>query len=163
MPVTAGIFIHVQHSQDFFTRTVHFGGPSSDWWVPLATAIELAKERRPFLKQQKATMLSDAEQVRVADRLRALAGNDSPDARATALRSLGRTRDMENVPLLIAARLVQALGAALMAGLGAGVFSSTQDLQRMWQLDRAFEPHMSVDERHAHLARWHTAVARARH
>jgi outer membrane protein TolC len=29
-------------------------------------AIELAKERRPFLKQQKATMLSDAEQVRVA-------------------------------------------------------------------------------------------------
>lgn len=24
---------------DFFTRTVHFGGPSSDWWVPLATAI----------------------------------------------------------------------------------------------------------------------------
>jgi multidrug efflux pump len=24
---------------DFFTREVHFGGPSSDWWVPLATAI----------------------------------------------------------------------------------------------------------------------------
>jgi multidrug efflux pump len=24
---------------DFFSRAVHFGGPSSDWWVPLATAI----------------------------------------------------------------------------------------------------------------------------
>lgn len=24
---------------DFFSRQVHFGGPSSDWWVPLATAI----------------------------------------------------------------------------------------------------------------------------
>ena len=24
---------------DFFSRVVHFGGPSSDWWVPLATAI----------------------------------------------------------------------------------------------------------------------------
>ncbi len=24
---------------DFFTRAVHFGGPSSDWWVPFATAI----------------------------------------------------------------------------------------------------------------------------
>ncbi|MBI1211150.1 MAG: MMPL family transporter [Alphaproteobacteria bacterium] len=24
---------------DFFSREVHFGGPSSDWWVPLATAI----------------------------------------------------------------------------------------------------------------------------
>jgi outer membrane protein len=34
--------------------------------MPLEMAIELAKERRPFLKQQKATMLSNAEQVRVA-------------------------------------------------------------------------------------------------
>jgi outer membrane protein len=34
--------------------------------MPLAMAIEVAKERRPFLKQQKATMLSNAEQVRVA-------------------------------------------------------------------------------------------------
>jgi len=33
--------------------------------LPLARAIELAKERRPFLKQQKSLMLSDAEQVRV--------------------------------------------------------------------------------------------------
>jgi multidrug efflux pump len=24
---------------DFFSRAVHYGGPSSDWWVPLATAI----------------------------------------------------------------------------------------------------------------------------
>jgi outer membrane protein TolC len=32
----------------------------------LAQAIEVAKERRPFLKQQKAIVLSNAEQVRVA-------------------------------------------------------------------------------------------------
>jgi outer membrane protein len=32
----------------------------------LTTAIELAKERRPFLKQQKAIVLSNTEQVRVA-------------------------------------------------------------------------------------------------
>jgi outer membrane protein TolC len=32
----------------------------------LTAAIELAKERRPFLKQQKAIVLSNAEQVRVA-------------------------------------------------------------------------------------------------
>jgi outer membrane protein TolC len=32
----------------------------------LAEAIELAKQRRPFLKQQKAIVLSNAEQVRVA-------------------------------------------------------------------------------------------------
>ena len=34
--------------------------------MPLDMAIEVAKERRPFLKQQKATMLANAEQVRVA-------------------------------------------------------------------------------------------------
>src|SRR6266446_1338236 len=34
--------------------------------IPLTQAIELAKERRPFLKQQKAIVLSNAEQVRVA-------------------------------------------------------------------------------------------------
>src|SRR4051812_34083121 len=34
--------------------------------IPVTQAIELAKERRPFLKQQKAIVLSDAEQVRVA-------------------------------------------------------------------------------------------------
>jgi outer membrane protein TolC len=34
--------------------------------MPLTQAIALAKERRPFLKQQKAIVLSNAEQVRVA-------------------------------------------------------------------------------------------------
>src|SRR5205823_4530843 len=34
--------------------------------IPLPQAIELAKERRPSLKQQKAIVLSNAEQVRVA-------------------------------------------------------------------------------------------------
>ena len=34
--------------------------------IPLVKAIELAKERRPLLKQQKAIVLSNAEQVRVA-------------------------------------------------------------------------------------------------
>ena len=34
--------------------------------IPLPAAIALAKERRPFLRQQKSTVLSNAEQVRVA-------------------------------------------------------------------------------------------------
>src|SRR5947209_13944823 len=34
--------------------------------IPLTMAIELAKERRPFLKQQKAIVLSNAQQVGVA-------------------------------------------------------------------------------------------------
>jgi outer membrane protein TolC len=34
--------------------------------MPLSTAIELGKERRAFLKQQRATILNQAEQVRIA-------------------------------------------------------------------------------------------------
>jgi outer membrane protein len=50
--------------------------------MPLEMAIEVAKERRPFLKQQKAIMLSNAEQVRVArsgyfPQLSVTAGGDS--------------------------------------------------------------------------------------
>ena len=33
-----------------------------------------------------------------------------------------------------------ALGAAFLAGLGTGVWSSTDDLRETWQLDRRFDP-----------------------
>ena len=55
-----------------------------------------------------------------------------------------------------------ALGAALMSGLATGMFKSTADIADIWQLERCFEPAMSVDERQQHLERWHKAVQRAR-
>jgi len=55
-----------------------------------------------------------------------------------------------------------ALGAAYLAGLGAGVFASQAELVRHWQLDRRFEPTMSADERDERYARWQGAVARVR-
>ena len=53
-----------------------------------------------------------------------------------------------------------ALGAAYLAGLGAGVWSE-RDLAGLWKLDREFEPAMSRDEAHAKLERWHRAVERS--
>ncbi|RYZ86911.1 MAG: glycerol kinase, partial [Moraxellaceae bacterium] len=55
-----------------------------------------------------------------------------------------------------------ALGAALMAGIGVGLFSGTQDIEHVWQLDRSFEPSMNQDQREQHLQQWHQAVAKAR-
>ncbi|WP_309650043.1 glycerol kinase [Nocardioides sp.] len=61
-------------------------------------------------------------------------------------------------------RLVEttALGAAFLAGLGTGVWASTDDLRQTWQLDRRFEP--SGDRTGADLAhgRWRAAVERSK-
>lgn len=54
------------------------------------------------------------------------------------------------------------LGAAFLAGLGAGVWESTDELADVWQLDGRFEPTMAAGER-ARLRRgWDTAVERSR-
>jgi glycerol kinase len=54
------------------------------------------------------------------------------------------------------------LGAALLAGLGAGVWSSLDELEQVWQLDRSFTPSMSGAERTRLRAGWSEAVARSR-
>jgi glycerol kinase len=53
-----------------------------------------------------------------------------------------------------------ALGAAYLAGLGAGLYKSTAELERQWRLDRSFEPQMPVDERDRRYAGWKAAVSR---
>jgi glycerol kinase len=54
-----------------------------------------------------------------------------------------------------------ALGAAFLAGLGAGVWSSDTDVERLWQLDRSFEPAMPKDEADRLQAEWRRAVERS--
>ena len=55
-----------------------------------------------------------------------------------------------------------AMGAALLAGLGTGIWSNGAALGTHWKLDRRFEPLMSRDEAGARLERWRRAVARVR-
>lgn len=52
---------------------------------------------------------------------------------------------------------VTAKGAALLAGLRSGVYDE-QTLKRSWQVDRAFEPSMSDDERGMNLDKWQKAI-----
>jgi glycerol kinase len=54
-----------------------------------------------------------------------------------------------------------ALGAAFLAGLGAGVWKDS-DLQNLWKLDREFEPKMSRDGADSLQAEWRRAVERSR-
>ena len=54
-----------------------------------------------------------------------------------------------------------ALGAAFLAGLGAGTWND-EDLKGLWKLDHEFEPKMSRDEADSLQSRWRDAVARSR-
>ena len=54
-----------------------------------------------------------------------------------------------------------ALGAAFLAGLGTGVWSSPEELADTWQLERRFDPVAGVREDGGH-ARWSRAVERAK-
>ena len=54
-----------------------------------------------------------------------------------------------------------ALGAAFLAGLGAGVWSDA-DLNGLWKLDREFEPAISRDQAETLQAQWRRAVERSR-
>ncbi|MBL8152584.1 MAG: glycerol kinase GlpK [Anaerolineae bacterium] len=55
-----------------------------------------------------------------------------------------------------------ALGAAYLAGLAVGFWSSQQQIARQWVVERTFEPNMLPDRREALYAGWRRAVDRAR-
>ena len=56
-----------------------------------------------------------------------------------------------------------ALGAAYMAALGIGDFSSLHEVAATWKLASHYEPRMSDEERQHLMYNWHRAVERAKH
>ncbi|HEU4593349.1 MAG TPA: glycerol kinase GlpK [Steroidobacteraceae bacterium] len=55
-----------------------------------------------------------------------------------------------------------AFGAAALAGLGAGLWRSQEELASLWSLERRFDPRMSALEAGARRARWAQALERSR-
>jgi glycerol kinase len=55
-----------------------------------------------------------------------------------------------------------ALGAAGLAGLAVGFWTSLAEIAANWQVDRRFEPALSRDEAAARLRQWERAVERSR-
>jgi glycerol kinase len=85
------------------------------------------------------------------------------DGGATANRWLMQFQaDVLAVPVVLPQMTeTTALGAAFLAGLGVGLWS-TADLRRAWREHARFEPRMEAGERERLLAGWHDAVARTR-
>ena len=70
--------------------------------------------------------------------------------------------DVLGVPVVLPEiRDTTALGAAMLAGVGAGVFSQDH-VARGWREAARFEPRMSAEERDELLGGWHRALERAR-
>jgi glycerol kinase len=55
-----------------------------------------------------------------------------------------------------------ALGAAFLAGLGSGYWSSIDNIDRLWVIDRVFEPQIRAEEAASKLEAWRLAVDRAK-
>lgn len=64
---------------------------------------------------------------------------------------------------LIRPRVIEttAAGACFLAGLGAGVWTSTAEIAKVWQVEREFGVELSAPKRRVRIARWQSAVARA--
>jgi glycerol kinase len=54
-----------------------------------------------------------------------------------------------------------ALGAAYLAGLATGFWSSQAEVAEHWAIDRTFEPQMSEDQREQLYTNWKHAVQRS--
>jgi glycerol kinase len=113
----------------------------------------------------RATLEAIAFEVR--DVLATMTGADSSplrvDGGASANDLLCRIQaDQLGVPVE-RPRIVEttALGAAFLAGLGVGVWDSTDDLRETWQLDQRFEPSGDRAVADAAYARWQDAVRRS--
>jgi glycerol kinase len=55
-----------------------------------------------------------------------------------------------------------ALGAAYLAGLGVGVFHDLDALEKLWQLNRVFEPAMPPGTSEKQKKQWRRAVERSK-
>ncbi|HZA79420.1 MAG TPA: FGGY-family carbohydrate kinase, partial [Acidimicrobiales bacterium] len=147
-----------------------FTGLGSPWWDPYArgTIVGITRGSTPA-HLARAVVEAMAYQTRdVVDAMSSASGQTVAELRADGGASamdllLQIQADQLQVP--VARPVVQettALGAAYIAGLAEGVWSSPEELASRWTLDRRFEPRLPRPEADTAHARWRRAVDRAR-
>lgn len=147
-----------------------FTGLGAPHWDPHARALLIGMTRGTD-RRHLARAAIEAMAYQVADVVRVMRSESGitltelrVDGGAAANDLLCRFQaDVLGIPV-VRPRNVETtvLGAAFLAGLGAGVWSSLEELSTIWQLDRRFEPRMAQPERDRILHGWQEAVARTR-
>jgi glycerol kinase len=147
-----------------------FTGLGSPWWDPYARGTVLGITRgtgRAHLA--RAVVESMAFQtLDVVDAICAASGTRPAEMRvdggASVMDLLCQFQaDLLGVPVRRAAvQETTALGAAYLAGIAEGVWSSPAEAAAAWTAEASFTPAMADDERAARVAVWHRAVERSR-
>ncbi|MCW3016070.1 MAG: glycerol kinase [Solirubrobacterales bacterium] len=144
-------------------------GLGSPHWDPYARGMIIGLTRGST-RAHLARATLEAIAYQTVDAVRAMeAASGTPlrelkaDGGATANAWLMQFQaDVLGVPVVVPeVRETTALGAASLAGVGAGVFSQDQ-VVRNWRERSRYEPRMGDDERAGLLAQWRRAVARSR-
>ncbi|MGH9113724.1 MAG: glycerol kinase GlpK [Acidimicrobiales bacterium] len=147
-----------------------FTGLGSPWWDPYArgTILGITRGTTPA-HLARAIVEAMAYQTRdVVDAMSAASGQTVAELRidggASAMDLLMQVQaDQLQVPVSRPVVLqTTALGAAYVAGLAEGVWSSAGEVASSWTLDRRVDPTMAPSEADAHYERWRQAVDRSR-
>jgi glycerol kinase len=145
-----------------------FTGLGAPHWDMYARGVLIGLERATTRAHiARATLESIAYQTR--DLVEAMKAAGRPvdvlrvDGGGTANAFLMQFQaDILGLPVEVAAvQETTALGAAFLAGIGAGVWGAGDELRRRRAVARRFEPRMRADEREALYDGWKRAVARA--
>ena len=147
-----------------------FTGLGSPWWDPYARGTIVGITRGTSAAHlARAGVEAMAYQTRdVVEAMRAAAGRPIDELRidggASAMDLLVQIQaDQLQAPVARSAvHETTALGAAYVAGLAEGVWSSTDELSALWQHDLRCEPVAPPEDADRHHTRWLAAVARAR-
>ena len=147
-----------------------FTGLGSPWWDPYARGTVIGLTRgvgRAHLA--RAVVEAMAYQTRdVIDAMKAVAGRDVSRLRADGGASandllLQLQADQLQIPVVRSAvQETTALGAAYLAGLAEGVWSSTDEVAGHWKAGAEFSPAVPASVADARHAGWLRAVERAR-
>jgi glycerol kinase len=148
-----------------------FTGLGAPWWDPHARGAIFGLTRNSGPREFARAAL-DAVCYQTQDLLDAMRA-DWPGASDTVLRvdggmvasdwMLQRLADILDAPVDRPVVLeTTALGAAWLAGSGAGVWPDQDGFAKSWRRERRFEPQMDAETRERLIAGWHDAVRRAR-
>ncbi|MFP2908748.1 glycerol kinase GlpK [Pyxidicoccus sp. 3LFB2] len=144
-------------------------GLGAPHWRPEARGLFAGIDRSTTVAHFARALLEGiALQIHdLGDAMRRDSGRDMPvfkaDGGAAANDLLMQYQaDILGVPVVRPRNLeTTSLGAAFLAGLGAGVWDSPDAIRRAWKADKTFKPKMKADVRERHLAKWKRAVERA--